>query len=144
MAEINVDIDIEKSAQTVFEAITTQTGLSGWWAQNCDIGAAAVGERSEFRFDDGEGGMVVNTRVDKIEQAKSLQWSVVDNSKHKGWIGTTVTFLLSEVGDGTDLKFTHAGFPEEMPGFEQTAGGWKHFLQSLKSYVETGTGTPMG
>ena len=88
--------------------------------------------------------MVVKTRVDAMEPGKSVLWSVVDNSKHDGWIGTNVNFSLSESGKGTKLKFTHSGFPEEMPGFEQTAGGWQHFLQSLKSYVETGTGTPMG
>ena len=144
MTEINVEIDIEESARKVFEAITTQAGLSGWWAQNCDIGAAAVGEKSEFRFDDGAGGMVVKTRVDKLDPGKSLQWSVVDNSKHGGWIGTTVDFALSGSDAATKLKFVHAGFPEDMPGFEQTAGGWQHFLQSLKLYVETGSGTPMG
>ena len=144
MTDINVEIDIEGSAQKVFEAITTQDGLSGWWAQNCDIGAAAVGEDYEFRFDDGAAGMVVQTRVEKIDPGKSLQWSVVDNSKHSGWVGTTVDFALSEGGATTNLKFVHAGFPEDMPGFEQTAGGWQHFMQSLKSYVETGSGTPMG
>ncbi len=143
MPDIDVEIEIDGSAQKVFEAITTHAGLSGWWAQNCDIGEA-VGEQSEFRFDDGAAGMVVKARVDAMEPEKSVLWTVVDNSKHDGWIGTTVNFSLSESGKGTKLKFTHVSFPEEMPGIEQAAGGLQHFLQSLKSYVETGTGTPMG
>ena len=35
-----------------------------------------------------------------------------------------------------------SGFPASSACYEECVGGWKHFLGSLKTYLETGTGTP--
>jgi hypothetical protein len=36
----------------------------------------------------------------------------------------------------------HAGWREKSPVYDMCVGGWKHFMASLKAYVETGKGTP--
>jgi len=40
------------------------------------------------------------------------------------------------------LVFTHEGFIQVDEVYEQTGGNWRYFLDSLKSYLETGKGTP--
>jgi hypothetical protein len=39
-------------------------------------------------------------------------------------------------------SFTHDGFVKKDEAYEQTRGNWDYFLDSLKSYLETGKGTP--
>jgi hypothetical protein len=40
------------------------------------------------------------------------------------------------------LIFTHDGFAQVDEAYEQIRGNWEYFLDSLKSYLETGKGTP--
>lgn len=42
------------------------------------------------------------------------------------------------------MKFAHAGLTDGGPPYEMTSEGWKHFMKSLKTYAETGTGQPWG
>ncbi len=37
---------------------------------------------------------------------------------------------------------SHDGFTQVDEVYEQTRGNWEHFLESLKSYLEMGKGTP--
>ncbi len=39
-------------------------------------------------------------------------------------------------------ELTHDGFAQVDEIYEQTRGNWRYFLDSLKSYLETGKGTP--
>ncbi len=55
------------------------------------------------------------------------------------WVGTSVTWQLTPVQNGTKLIFTHDGFDQID---ERTRGAWVYFLASLKSYLEMGKGTP--
>jgi hypothetical protein len=43
---------------------------------------------------------------------------------------------------GTRLEFLHDGWRERGKVYEACEGGWTHFMASLKSYLETGQGTP--
>src|SRR5215470_17131086 len=43
---------------------------------------------------------------------------------------------------GTNLVFTHEGFARIDEVYEATRGNWRYFLDSLKSYLETGQATP--
>jgi hypothetical protein len=53
-----------------------------------------------------------------------------------------VIWQLEPIPNGTRLLFTHDGFIEYDEAYEQTRGNWDYFLDSLKSYLETGKGTP--
>ena len=59
----------------------------------------------------------------------------------KAEIGRTV--LLAEqagIAAVEQVKLDHAGWKGDPP--EPVAQGWKHFLGSMKSYLETGAGQP--
>jgi hypothetical protein len=53
-----------------------------------------------------------------------------------------IWWQLTPVHNGTTLVFTHDGFVKKDEAYERTRGNWEYFLASLKSYLETGKGTP--
>jgi hypothetical protein len=58
------------------------------------------------------------------------------------WVGTTIAFDLTRQGDETVVLFTHAGWREPVEFMAHCSARWAYFLFSLKSYQETGKGTP--
>lgn len=67
-------------------------------------------------------------------------WEVVDGPAE--WIGTTVSFELTQEGAWTVLMFAHAGWREPVEFMNHCSTKWAIFLMSLKSLVETGSGAP--
>ena len=64
----------------------------------------------------------------------------VHRARHGELIGTTLTWTIKGTGDEVVVALDHAGWKDEGP--EPVKQGWKHFLASMKSYLETGTGQP--
>lgn len=58
------------------------------------------------------------------------------------WIGTDITFELSEQDGMTILLFGHRNWKEEVEGTYHCSMKWATFLLSLKALVETGKGRP--
>jgi hypothetical protein len=57
------------------------------------------------------------------------------------WTGTTIGWALAAHNDQTRLTFTQTNWKSgvDSPPY---AARWQYFLDSLKSYLETGQGTP--
>ncbi len=119
----------------VYEALTTVDGLAGWWTDET-AGDPAVGGTLEFRFIPGGFDMEV---ID-LEPAKRVHWRVADGPDE--WIGTDVTFDLSEVDGYTIVLFKHEGWAEPVEFMHHCSTKWASYLLSLKQLVETGTGAP--
>jgi hypothetical protein len=58
------------------------------------------------------------------------------------WIGTDVTFALSQQGDYTVVLFGHRNWREAVEFTAHCSTKWATFLLSLKQLVETGSGQP--
>ncbi len=56
------------------------------------------------------------------------------------WLGTTLAWRIEDAGGAALVFLEHAGWKDAAP--DAVAQGWKHFLGSLRSYLETGTGLP--
>jgi hypothetical protein len=56
------------------------------------------------------------------------------------WVGTSLAWQISPDATGTEVAFEHAGWKDDAP--EPVVQGWRHFLGSLRSFVETGAGQP--
>ncbi len=137
MADIVQELTIEADPQKVFNAITRQDELAQWWTKHVSA-EPKVGSIAEFRFDNG--ATVFRMEIAELDAAKKVHWIVRHGPPH--WEGTSVTWELTPVNNGTKLHFGHYGFAAVDAGYEQTGGGWEFFLGSLKSYLETGKGTP--
>jgi uncharacterized protein YndB with AHSA1/START domain len=135
--KITNETTIDAPLQTVRRALTTNEGCRGWWTKDCDVGS----KRAAFRFDGGD--MEVRFAVEDAGDA-AVRWRCDGNKGNDDWQDTTVRFDLRETGGRTHVAFVHDGFKSKTKVYEMCVGGWAHFLASLKSYVETGRGTPHG
>ena len=80
--------------------------------------------------------------IAELEQNENVHWMTRQGPSTGHWKGTSVTWRLTPVHGGTQVVFTHSGFAEADRRYEITRAWWEHFLGSLKSYLETGKGTP--
>jgi uncharacterized protein YndB with AHSA1/START domain len=139
MERISTQRNIQASPSKVQQALTSQTGLRGWWTGDCEV----KGDEATFRFAKEGGVMELRFRVDEAKP-DSVKWTCVAQQNNPEWEGTQVSFSLSPTHDGTRVDFNHLGWPKKSQVYEMCVGGWDHFMNSLKSYVETGKGTPFG
>jgi uncharacterized protein YndB with AHSA1/START domain len=130
----------------VYEALTTDAGIRGWWTPDCHVGSAE-GERLSVRFDQRYKVM----RIASLQPTRHVAWQCVEAHLHAPglvqrtdeWLGTTITFDLHELpGRHTRLTFQHRGLTPAAQCFDLCSDGWRHFLASLQSYVETDLGHP--
>jgi uncharacterized protein YndB with AHSA1/START domain len=138
MSSIKDEARIQGGAAKVYEALTTQAGYRGWWNTVAEVPDATGGE-AKLRF--VKDGQPVNMRwrIDEMTANERVRWTCVAHDMAP-WIGTTLTWRIEPAGDGVLVSLDHAGWKDAPPA--PVAEGWRHFLGSLKSYVETGTGQP--
>jgi uncharacterized protein YndB with AHSA1/START domain len=125
------------SPATVFDALTTIPGLSGWWAPV--TGSGATGGELAFSF----YGTTKIIRVDTAEASSTVRWTILSDDMTPEWDGTTIAFdLLPAEGGGTQLHFVHRGLVPQLECFDKCSAGWAYYLGSLVDYVDAGHGTP--
>ena len=78
--------------------------------------------------------------VARLDRDGHVNWSCVAGADE--WIGPKVAFDLTLNNDGTVVLFTHTEWREPSEFMAHCSARWAYFLPSLKSYVETGKGTP--
>ncbi len=122
------------STDRVYEALTTIDGLAGWWTTDTQ-GDGAEGGTLQFRFASGGFDM----KVLETRPAEHVRWQVIDGPEE--WIGTEVSFELSQAEDFTIILFKHEGWKEPVEFMYHCTTKWAVFLLSLKSLLETGTGS---
>lgn len=136
MAEIVHRVGIACSPGEVFDALTTNDGLSRWWT-NDTSGAGGVGSIIEFRFD----GVGPNFEVVELETDTLVRW------RHSGempgaWIGTEISFQLTSEDSQTYVLFLHSNWKQRSDFMGHCSTKWAVFLLSLKEAIETGNGKP--
>ena len=138
MSAIKDEIRIEGNAARVFAALTTQAGYRGWWHA---VALVPEGVRGEATLQFVQDGSPVNMRfrIGEARPSTLVRWSCVAHD-FPSWVGTSLTWRVAEAPGSVLLSLVHDGWADAPP--ERVAQGWKHFLASLKSYVETGTGQP--
>jgi uncharacterized protein YndB with AHSA1/START domain len=138
MSIIKEKLIVRGSTAKVFGALTEQAGYNGWWSKDCQI-ARNVGEESKLKFNK-EGNIVsMRFRVDEVIANKSVRWTCVGHDM-ESWVGTTLRWELTSDDPSTEVSFEHGGWQGPAP--EPAVQGWRHFLGSLRSFIETGTGQP--
>ena len=78
--------------------------------------------------------------VRELSPSKAVKWRCLEGPAE--WIGTDITFELSEQDDQTILLFGHRKWREAVEFTSHCSMKWAVFLLSLREYVETGTGKP--
>jgi uncharacterized protein YndB with AHSA1/START domain len=121
----------------VFDAITTQKGLSSWWTTDAKA-EAKVGSIAEFGFN--SRAMVFEIRIVALDKPNFVRWHCLVG--HAEWANTDMVFSTALHRGGTVLRFAHRGWESSEGILAQCSYDWARYLSSLKAYLETGTGSP--
>ena len=135
MAEIRHNVVIKAAPEKVYEAITTQEGLANWWAKQTTA-KPEPGFVNTFTFGTSRNEL----KVTSLETNKKVEWQCIKSIEE--WIGTNISFDLEEKNGDTLLRFAHADWRTVTDMFASCNYNWALFMKSLKSFCETGTGTP--
>ena len=136
MPDILHRVGIKASADDAYRALTAREALAGWWTTDTQ-GDGKVGEVIRFRFG-SHGGF--DMKVLELDPGKRVLWQVVDGPAE--WIGTRVSFELTQDKDYTIILFKHLGWKEPVEFMHHCSTKWAVFLMSLKALVENGKGDP--
>ncbi len=124
----------------VFAALTTVDGLSSWWTTATGDGYQGGELRFTFNSD-----VPLVVRVEAAERDCLVRWACVSYPPVADWAGTTISFELAAGSDGgCELSFRHHGLTPQLECYQDCRRGWDHFIPSLRTYVESGTGDPRG
>jgi uncharacterized protein YndB with AHSA1/START domain len=141
MVDIIHRIGIKAPVARVYTALTTLEGLAGWWTEDV-TGDGRVGGKIEFSFltktGDLLGKMVME--VQELGENKNVRWRCVEGPEE--WVGTDITFQLSEQDGQIIVLFGHRNWREAVEATYHCSMKWATFLLSLREYVETGKGKP--
>jgi uncharacterized protein YndB with AHSA1/START domain len=141
MVDIIHRIGIKSSAAKVYNALSTIQGLANWWTQEVE-GDEQIGGKIQFTFRSATGeikGKMV-MEVQELNPEKDVRWRCVDGPAE--WIGTDITFQLSQQDDQIIIIFGHRNWREAVEFTAHCSMKWAVFLLSLREYVETGKGKP--
>ena len=139
MAAIVKELTIETAPRRVWDARTQTDEIARWWTDDLSI-QPEVGTFAELRF--SQGTFVIQFEVAGLDQDEKVLWITRQGPSTGHWAGTSVTWQLEPVHNGTKVVFNHDKFAEADKRYEITRSWWEHFLGSLKSYLETGKGAP--
>src|SRR5688572_24795609 len=158
MKSIRHQLLIEAPAEKIYNAITTQEGLSAWWTPETK---AKPELNSIARFPFGPE-YFKEMKITELKPSEQVKWICITGANE--WVGTTISFELQpgdkktllnshpemkdqiqqqRTGDkGTLLIFRHDDWKECTPMFAECNYTWGQFLKSLKLLCETGKGRP--
>ena len=133
-------VGVRAPLDAVYQALGTREGASAWWTRNTQ-GRSEVGGTLEFRF--SARGVEIGgfqMKILELDPNRRVQWEVIGGPSE--WIGTRIRFDLSRNGDYSVVLFKHEGWREAGEFMHHCSTKWAVYLMSLKSLLETGSGTP--
>ena len=138
MADILHKIIINTAPDNVYEALTTQKGLAGWWTPMTEV-QPEVGSVARFRF--GDGSIGPDMQIIDLQPGRYVEWRCVDSLPE--WVGTRLTFKIRPHDKGAELLFGHRDWNAPSEFYMHCNSKWGFFLGvSLKRYLEEGRGKP--
>jgi len=135
--EILHQLTIRARPAQVYRALTTAEALAAWWTRDV-VAEPAIGSVAQFGFNRRE--VVFRMFVQELEEEKRVRWRCLGG--HPEWRDTEITLSLSAVADGTVVRFAHGGWKSSDGILAVCSFDWACYLASLKSYLETGCGSP--
>ncbi len=131
--------EIRAPRETVFNALTTTEGLSGWWTTGATAEGVAVGAHIDVTF---RGPFNPHMRITELDPPAYMGWEGIGG--HDAWgATTTIRFDLDATSNGTVVRFRH-DLGRELGGAVVAAANfnWGYYLDSLRLLCETGHGKP--
>ena len=135
MAQISHLVRIRATPVEVFRRVATTEGIAAWFTE-CSSPDYREGGMLELRFPDQR----VTFAVTELRDPSRITWHCT--SSENPWFSTDIVFDFEARGDRTIVRFDHRGWPEVSDLFRDCSMSWAYFLESLRSLLEEGRGTP--
>ncbi|WP_170765504.1 glutathione S-transferase N-terminal domain-containing protein [Ruegeria lacuscaerulensis] len=138
---------VDAKPDQAFEALTK--GFEHWWTTP-DEPIRNEGDRVRFTFPPGRSYWTFEAK--KLVPGKLVELECVEALHlHEGkpreieteWLGTRTIWNISPVVNGARIRFEHVGLSPSLHCYEVCEAGWdRFFVDSLKAYLDSGTGRP--
>jgi len=141
MVNIIHRIGIKSSVSQVYKALISPEGLAHWWTEEV-LGESQVGGKMVFRFRTKSGELLgeMVMEVHELNEDENVRWRCLEGPSE--WVGTDITFQLSEQDNQTIVLFGHRNWSEAVEATYHCSMKWATFLLSLREFLETGKGRP--
>lgn len=130
-------VDIQATPAQVYQALTSEDGLAGWWTTKVKADVRPGGN-IDFTF-----GQTFNPdmEITALDEPELVSWKCVGG--HAPWTDNTFHFEIESRGEGCVLFFRQE-YARELSDEEygRYNFNWGYYLESLRLLVETGTGKP--
>jgi uncharacterized protein YndB with AHSA1/START domain len=141
MVDIIHRIAIRAPLTKVYAALSTVDGIAGWWTKETSGESTPGGTvKVSFRSPTGEEKGKMEFEVLELNPDKEVHWRFKAGPSE--WIGTDVTFSLSQAGEHTVIIFGHRNWREAVEFTAHCSMKWATFMLSLREFVESGKGKP--
>jgi hypothetical protein len=133
---------VSQSADEVFAAINN---VRGWWSGEIEGSTDELGAEFTYRYQEIHRS---KQKITALVPGKRVAWHVLDGyldfaTDKTEWTGTDITFDISPVGSGTEVRFTHIGLVPQYECFESCSSAWGFYINSsLRNLITTGKGDP--
>jgi uncharacterized protein YndB with AHSA1/START domain len=141
MQDIVVDEIFPHSPETIWKTLTTGE-LIGRWMMPPTGFEAVVGKRFTFQTTPaGAWDGIIHCEVLEVRPNErfAYAWKGGDagNVGYGSRLETTVTWVLSKVENGTQLRLVHSGFvlPRNDIAFRNMGEGWKKVVKNIRATV---------
>lgn len=130
-------VDIRAGPPVIYESLTEEVGLAGWWSTRVSAGTG-VGSRIHFTFIDVFNPVM---EITDLQEDRLVGWRCVGG--HELWAGDTFRFEI-EAREDRSILFFRQEYARELSDEEygRYNFNWGYYLHSLKKLCETGEGTP--
>lgn len=141
MVDIIHRVGIKAPIAKVYAALSTVEGVAGWWTKET-TGDAKLGGTVQVRFRSKAGELKGQMAFEMLELNRNehVVWRFTSGPDE--WIGTDVTFALSQQGEYTVVIFGHRNWREAVEFTAHCSMKWATFLLSLRQLAESGVGQP--
>jgi uncharacterized protein YndB with AHSA1/START domain len=128
-------IEIHSDPKTVYDTISTRSGLAAFWTPDVQGDETVDGELT-FGFSGAPVRLPI--RVTHLEPPTEIAWDCPGGFPY--WEGTKVSWALQSSEHGTKVVFRHDGFPDDEPEYDfgSVSLTWALIVARLKEVVEAG------
>jgi uncharacterized protein YndB with AHSA1/START domain len=140
MVDIIHRIGIKAPLSRVYDALATIEGVAGWWTDETTGDARQGGKFKVVFRDHGDEKGKMAFDIVTLKPNAEVRWRCTAGPAE--WMGTDVTFKLTQEGEYTLILFGHRNWREAVDFTAHCSTKWATFLLSLRDLVETGKGKP--
>jgi uncharacterized protein YndB with AHSA1/START domain len=135
MAQIAHLVRIRATPKDVYQRVATTKGIAEWFTE-ASSPDYREGGTLELRFSDEPVAFAIR----EMKEPTRIVWRCT--SEENSWFETDIAFEFVADGDRTIVRFDHLGWSEISDRFRDCSFSWAYFLESLRSLIEEGRGTP--